>query len=386
MISVDETLRIVEANRWQGGCESVPLASSVGRILAEDIVASQPSPPFDNSAMDGYAVNPAGSGPWRLSGEVMAGTAPATGLQSGCAVRIFTGAMLPSGTAAVLPQENAAVDSDSLVATVEARPGAFIREAGEEYPADFHLARAGQIVNPPMLSSLAAAGYAALPVTRMPSVAILSTGSELLSPGSPPEPAKIFESNSATLVALLQQMGCVVVHEQVEDDLTKTSTAIRRLLESCDLLLTIGGASVGDYDFVRQVMLAEGFKQLVGRIAVRPGRPTCFGIKGDKAWFGLPGNPMSALVMFSVFVRAYLGHAPNFQMRRLAEGYQEEDGRERFIPARHVEAGLELLPTVGSHATFSLPRADGLARLPEGAVKLNVGDAVQFIALPWSPA
>lgn len=381
MISFDQALDIVCAHKWVPLNANVPLRAALGRRLGSDIKAAWDSPSFDNSAMDGYAVGSL-DGPWTLAGTVGAGD---TQLEIGIrqAVRIFTGAILPKGAVAVIPQEQSSVDGVMLTVT-GVKEGAHIRFKGEEFRAGSLLFSAGATVSPPMMSALASQGLDCVPVQTRPKVAILSTGSELLPAGAASESGKIFESNSVAIDSIFSLWGCSATISRVADDLPSTIVTLETLLLDHDVLVTIGGVSVGDFDFVRTAAKELGFEEHVSGVAMKPGKPFVFGTRADgKTWFGLPGNPMSTIVTGCLFGTAFLGEDLRFRPLPLAHDFDRKPGREEFFPARVQSGKLFLNAPVGSHATTSLALASGLARVDAHSEHFAEGAIISYAEFPW---
>jgi molybdopterin molybdotransferase len=387
LISFDEALDLVRENKFRWETEYVELESANGRVLAEDIAASHASPRFDNSAVDGFAVSGPNS-PWRVVGTIAAGESGAA-LGSGEAARVMTGAAAPLGTFAVLMQEDCELDQ-SLLRSGQAvvRDGMNIRRQGEEFSFGDVVVAAGTRINPMVLGSLRSLGLPEAPVRSMPRVAILSTGTELVEPGCELEPSQIYESNSLPIAAVLRGLGAESRVEHVEDDREQTEATVRSMLEEVDLLITTGGASVGAFDFVPSTLASLGFQFVFSKVAMKPGKPVAFGMREDgKAWFGLPGNPMSAQATFLLLVLPYLDSELGFFRFKLLNGHHRKPGREEFIPANlHIdpEPGVSLLPSVGSHATAGFAVSNGMARIPASIESLSPGEEVQFAFFPWS--
>lgn len=384
MISFEESLSIVRTHQWQPQPERVALTRSYGRRLAETVFAELDAPPYTSSAMDGYGVGSL-EGPWQITGSAPAGSiGPAIGPQQ--AVQINTGSLIPPGTIAVIPREETEVQGQKLRANPVCL-GAHIRVQGEEYKAGSPLFSVGTRITPPIMSAIAAQGIECVSVASMPRVALLSTGAELLSPGEPYIEGRVYNSNSIGIAQILEQMGCTVTRMSVIDNAESTSSAVGQLLPDHDLLITIGGVSVGDFDFVRPSVTENGFEIHFSGVSIKPGKPVAFGLRGDgKAWFGLPGNPMSALVTSCLFVLDYLGEAMTFYPVALQSELSRKAGREEFIPAQFSlkTRRLVLNPTVGSHATSGLAFATGLGRIPGELSTLRSGDLVEYAVFPWS--
>ncbi len=283
--------------------EMVGFTAALGRILAADVVATLTQPPFAASAMDGYAIRWTDrAGPWRLVGESAAGRGFDGEVGPGEAIRILTGAPMPAGADTVVVQEDVARDGDRVVLTGDGPPreGAHIRRAGLDFAIGQPVARAGQRVTPARIGVAAAAGHATLPVHRRPRVALLATGDELVPPGVAPGPDQIVSSNGAMLAALLGEHADVIDGGIVAD--TREALAAAIIACDVDVLVTIGGASVGDHDLVQPVLRELGAAIDFWRIALRPGKPMLAGTLGTTRVVGLPGNPVSAFVCATLFV------------------------------------------------------------------------------------
>lgn len=329
MISYDEALERLLALAEPLPLERVEIAEAAGRPLAEPVGARRTQPPFAASAMDGYALRSGDApGPWRVVGESAAGALPRRPVRAGEAMRIFTGAALPAGADAVLIQEDAARDGDRLLLTGGApAAGAYVRPAGMDFREGEALLASGVPLSPAMVGLAAAAGWAELPVRRRPRVALLATGDELHPPGEAVGTGGIVESNRATLRPLLAGLADVLDLGIARDDPDMLRQAIARGGQA-DVLVTIGGASVGDRDLVQPVLRDCGADIDFWKVAIRPGKPMLAGRLGDTVVVGLPGNPASAYVTALLFVAPLL--------RSLA-GWG--DPRPQLTAAR-LEAGL----------------------------------------------
>lgn len=298
--------------------ERVAIEAASGRTLAEAVIAGRAQPPFRASAMDGYGVRAAdlGSGPLTLLGEAAAGRSYAGApLRAGGAVRIFTGAAVPAGVDFVVPQERARREGDALSLEAAAHPRSNIREAGVDFGAGEVLVRSGVQLNARHIALIAASGAATVQVTRRPRVAVLATGDELVQPGAAAAAHQIFDSVSFGVGAAIGEWGGEALRLAIRPDSTAAiAAAAADALGRVDLLVIIGGASVGDYDVVKQSLAGLSLVVAFERVAVRPGRPTWFGRAADKPVLGLPGNPAAALVCAHLFLRpllaALLGRGP----------------------------------------------------------------------------
>lgn len=325
--------------------ENATFAAALGRVLARDVVARLTQPPFAASSMDGYAIRWADlPGPWRVIGESAAGHCFDGQVGAGDAVRILTGAPLPAGADTVVVQEDTAHDGDALTLTGDGppRPGAHIRSAGLDFAAGDVVARAGDRVTPARIGVVAAAGHATLPVHRRPRVALLATGDELVAPGATLGRDGIVSSNGVMLAALLAPFD--VIDGGIVADTAAALTAAIRAHTRVDVLVTIGGASVGDHDLVVPVLTALGATIDFWKIAMRPGRPMLSGRLGDARIIGLPGNPVSAFACALLFVMPLLKRLagdpaplPSPVMLPAAVDLPANDGRRDHLRARLID-------------------------------------------------
>lgn len=395
-LSVAEARARMLADATRLGVEEVELSRSLGRVLAAPIVADRDQPPFDASAMDGWAVRRADLAPgarFRVAGESAAGRAHARPVQAGQAVRIFTGAPVPPGADLVVIQENATRQGDAVGFQIDREPPpSNIRPAGGDFHAGDVLLMAGTRLDAWTLALAAAAGWATLDVARRPRVAILATGDELVPPGHVPAPDQIFESGSFALAALVQAWGGEATRLKAQaDDLAAIAAAVKAA--QADLVVTVGGASVGDHDLVKPALATLGLSLRVETVAVRPGKPTWFGTLGDgRRVLGLPGNPASALVCAELFLRPLLaalaGADPALPMSAgaLTHPLPANGPREHWLrAARAVDAEGRVTVTPFPDQDSSLigvfSRADCLVARPAGAAAAGVGDVVQLLPL-----
>jgi molybdopterin molybdotransferase len=383
-----------------------PLADAAGRVAAEDVPAAVDLPPFDRSAMDGYAVRAADTAPGvalRLAVGVAAGEVAAEALAPGTAAPISTGAALPPGADAILQSELAAVGDGTVTPERAIEPGRHVRYRGEDVHAGDVLARAGERLTLPRLSALASAGVGEVAVHRRPRLHLLVTGSELLPLGAPPEPGRIHESNGLMVSLLARRAGAELVGgDVVPDDRTATLEAVERGLAD-DVLVVSGGVSVGPHDHVKPAFEACGVEEVLWRVRIKPGKPMWFGRRtrptssagtGESTLvFGLPGNPLSSIVCFCVFIEPALRRLqgerdarPRLVRGRLAAPAEASDGRTTFLTAaiaRGADGVLEATPTErqGSHMTGALGESDGFAVAPFGSEGLQAGDPVDLLLL-----
>ncbi len=381
-----------------------PLAHAVGRALRRDLVAPHALPPFDNSAMDGWAVlaaDTAGAAPeapvrLRVAGVSAAGRPLERMLAPGEAALVMTGAPLPPGADTVVPFEEGARAGESgaerAVLAHPARPGAHVRRAGEDVATGEVVLAAGRELSAHDLALAASLGFAELELSPAPRVAVLSTGDELLDPGEPLRPGAIRDSNLPMLARLVVEAGGVVtLAERLPDDAARVTERVREAVEVSDLVLTIGGVSAGDYDPVKQALDAIGEVEL-WRVAMRPGRPQAFGTPRGRLFFGLPGNPASVACVFEALVRPALrrmqGHTALDRPRvpvRLATDVESREGRTDFVRCTlQWRLGALWASPAGAQVSGHLTpqsRAHALVVVPESAARLQKGDEAE--ALVW---
>ncbi|TBW58199.1 molybdopterin molybdenumtransferase MoeA [Marinobacter halodurans] len=392
LTSLDDALaRLLPQAGPVAGTETRPLRQALGRILASDQTVPADVPPADNSAVDGYAVRVAdlAGQPLPVSQRIPAGVAPEP-LTPGTAARIFTGASVPDGADAVLMQENVSVDDAGLQTAQQPEIGQNIRPRGQDLKAGSVALPAGTRLRPQELGLLASLGIAEVPVYRPVRVAILTTGDELVPPGEPLPPGKIYNTNRFTLDALLQQMHCDVVDlGDVADTREATTEALKQASREADLILSSGGVSVGEEDHVRAAMEALGDVAL-WRLALKPGKPLAFGHVGDTPMLGLPGNPAAVLVTFLVVAAPFIRRLQGAADRHPAYPHLPADftvhrpsPRREFVRARRVlregRAWIEAHPNQSSGMLSSACWAEGLAVVPEDTM-VNRGDPLTFLS------
>ena len=394
-LTVDDARGRMLADAERLGVETVTLEAALGRVLAHPIAATRDQPPFAASAMDGWAIRRADLTPgaaFRVVGESAAGRAYAGSVAPGEAVRIFTGAPVPAGADLVVIQEEAQRDGDSVRFTAEATAGANIRAAGGDFRTGDALLAAGVRLDPWRLSLAAAAGRATLEVACRPRVALLATGDELVQPGQAPAPDQIFESGGVALAALVETWGGSATRLTAAADKAEAIAAAVAGIEA-DLIVTIGGASVGDHDLVKPALERLGLSLRVETIAIRPGKPTWFGVLADgRRVLGLPGNPASALVCAELFLRPLLAAltgrdpAPPLIAAALASALLANGPREHWLRAAlsispEGRAIVAAFPDQDSSLVGVFSRADALIRRPMNAAAALADDIVEVLPL-----
>lgn len=400
MIPVDEAIERIFAKLPDLGSETVPLVRAHRRVLAAPLTARHSQPPFDASAMDGYAVRAADVVPGRplkLAGTSQAGARFVGMMDHGQCVRIFTGAPLPIGADAVIMQEEATATGNQISFEKAPRPGQSVRKQGFDFLRGAELLPAGVALTPAMLNLAASANRPELTVTRRPRIAILATGDELVAPGGSLGPDQIIASNSYGLIPLLAPYAEKVIDLGiVPDDPAKLEAALLGAFDmGVDMLVTTGGASVGERDYVQEVLRDLGVSLDFWKLRMRPGKPLMFGTRGKTLVFGLPGNPVSALVTATIIIkpalRALTGHADPFWPRigaPVLSAMPPNGPRRHYMRAtisRNDIGFLEVTPifeTDSSHSA-SLAMADALIVQPENDPGAPPGEIVEVIPLNW---
>lgn len=375
--------------------ERVGISDALDRVLAADISAAGDIPPFASSAMDGYAVGdgPAGR---RLSvvGESRAGTPTDRRLGEGEAIRISTGAAMPAGATAVIPQEEVEISDGAIVTGAPVGPGQHVRPAGEVMRAQATVLVRGCKLGPGELAAAVSAGAGELPVARRPRVRVLCTGDELREPGAPLGPGEIHNSNGPMLVALATHAGALTAPPEVlADDRAATEAGLEAALQAADLVIVSGGVSVGPHDHVKPALAKLGVEEVFWGVALQPGKPTWFGTRERKLVFGLPGNPVSAAVTFSLFSAPALAALQGATVAAitageavLGESVRRNRRRDQAIRVRleRRDGATVAVPNgpQDSHALTSLLGADALALIPSGEGSLEAGTRVALAAPP----
>ncbi|NWG24954.1 MAG: molybdopterin molybdotransferase MoeA [Pseudorhodoplanes sp.] len=396
LLPVADALARVTAGAAPLPCERVPLAEAHRRVLCEDIASLRTQPPEDVSAMDGYAVRAqdVAAIPAQLTviGEVAAGRPFAGRVGPGQAARIFTGGVIPQGADCIVVQESAERTGERVTVTAPAASGRHIRSAGLDFSAGDVLLQQGRRLSGRDLSLAAAMNHATLPVHRRPKIAMIATGDELVMPGREPGPGQIVYSNGYSIAALAASEGAEVMDFGiVPDKLADTIAAIRKARAApVDIILTVGGASVGDYDLIQTALASEGLALSFWKIAMRPGRPLTHGRLDAIHVLGLPGNPVSAYVCAVLFlvplIRKLSGRAdfaPVPEQARLGIALKANDERADYLRATLSEGIATPFVLQDSSMNFLLAQADCLVIRPPFAPAAKAGDACSILKLPF---
>ena len=396
MLTVEEAQSRILAAITPLPAEAVSLSAADYRVLAEDLISEVDLPPFDNSAMDGYAVRArdvAGASSAQpvtlpLAGVLPAGAGAEIGLPPGACLRIFTGSKIPSGADAVVMQEDTRAQAQQVDFLDAPKPWENVRFRGEDLAKGSLAAKAGQRARPSLIGLLAATGRGAIPVFRKPKVGVIATGSELREPGEPLRPGEIHESNRWMLASLIRAAASAesIVFPLAPDSLEATQAALQSAFSQCDAVVTSGGASVGDLDYVKEAFQRMGGELAFWKIAMKPGKPFLFGHAQGKPLFGLPGNPVSAFVTFLLMARPALLRMQGLrdvslpaQCVRLSEAAANRSDRRLFMrmklaaDGRAASAGGQ-----ASHFLSSLASCDGLLDVPPNA-RLEKGSEVRVL-------
>ncbi len=418
MLTYEQALKAILENCQPLSSETSTLSTALKKVLSEPLKAAFDLPQFNNSAVDGYGVlvedlltaTPQNPVKLKMVGEVAAGIQECAGLtlnQGECA-RILTGAPVPGTVEAVVMKENCRVDGDYIHVSCKTRIGESIRLQGEEIEAGATVLKPGTMISPPIIGLIATLGITEFKTYRSPKVAVIATGNELKEPGEPLGEGEIYNSNSYALVAALNAMGVQnVVRYHVRDDREETAKVIKEALENSDLIISAGGVSVGEYDYVKDVCEDLGVDTVFWRIAIKPGKPVYFGVAeghtfdtcdtsiGDrKLVFGLPGNPVSALVTFNLFVKPAIMKMQNFESKpkrfkaKVARNLKKKSGRLDFVRGMvtATELGvLSAMPASGqeSHMLTGLANANCLMHFDQDLEFLPEGEPITIDLLNW---
>ena len=403
MIPFQDAKSIMKSHLFRLGSESVLLAESSGRILAEDITASMSSPQFDNSAMDGFAVraldtigatkeNPISL---KMVSVSAAGTPSNVEIGTGECAQCMTGATIPNGTDAIVMVEDSSgfSDADTIQIMIEAFSGKHIRKLGEEIKKGEILIPKGIRITPSEIGTCATFGYGNIKVSKKPKIAIFGTGNELIEPGNKLEEGQIYNSNLYVFAELAEKAGSeIVMRDVIKDDKESLRQFLFEALESCDVIISSGGVSMGRYDYVRDVFMELGVKEHFWKVAQKPGKPLFFGTGNDTLIFGLPGNPVSSYIGFMEWVWPALEFMMGKQESKpisgiLAEPFPRESVKKRFLFGYTWIENDKLMckpaSKVGSHMLTSSLEANCILSADPGDGILNAGDKIIVNVLPW---
>jgi molybdopterin molybdotransferase len=396
LISVTEAQRLILERAHRLDAERVPIERAAGRVLAEPAAALTDLPPFPSSAMDGFAVRSEDAPPGArllVVARIAAGAPTERSLAPGEAMAISTGGAVPTGADTVIPLELVEDAGETIEAREAVTAGRHVRPAGSDIRAGETVLEPGLRLGPAQVAALAAAGVDEVQCTKRPRVGILVTGSELKAPGQPLAAGEIYESNGLLLATALQLAGAVPAQlGVVGDDAAELERAMERALLGFDMLVTSGGASVGPHDLVRETQAGLRVEEVFWGVAVKPGKPVAFGMRRDHLVFNLPGNPVSVLVTFELFVRpavnALLGlpdPEPDYRQGVLAAPVRRNDQRDEFVRARARRDGdrvvLEPIEGQESHMIARSGRANALVAVEAGEGELTAGTPVRYLTI-----
>lgn len=385
MIRLEEAIALILENTVELSTESTTLDNSIGRVLAGDILSDMDMPPFDKSAMDGFACRKEDiARPLKILETIQAGRIPSVKIEEGTCARIMTGAPIPEGADCVIVVEKTELIDELSVRCLEKQTAVNIRYRGEDIrKGDLVLAK-GKIIRPQELAVLATAGYDKVPLFRQPLVGIAATGDELVPPGKDLPPGSIRDSNSHQLQAQAEELGLKVFNAGiVKDNRDSLQEAITLLEKQSDVIILSGGVSMGDFDLVPGELEKSGYKKVFHKVALKPGMPLWFGRKKDKYCFGLPGNPVSAFVQFEYLIKPFLyalmGCKFSQQQVRLRldkDIRKKSSDRDSIIPVRVNGDKVSALDYHGSAHITAIPAADGFIRIPGETDLLKQGEYI----------
>ena len=392
MISVQDAISALTQHRAAGADVLTPLSKALGGRLARDVLAKVTLPPRDASAMDGYAVrfSDVGKAGAQLTviGEAPAGSPFGDAVGQGEAVRIFTGGAVPEGADHIVIQENASREGDILTTTTTNETRRHIRKAGIDFTKGETLIAAGTQLSPAHIALAAAANHDTLPIYKRPVIALIPNGDELKEPGSPVQEGDVISSNAAGLGALIQSWGGEVMDMGIAKDSVAAITALIEDASAEDIIVPIGGASVGDYDYMRTAFKEAGLELVFEKIAVRPGKPTWFGKLGEQRVLGLPGNPASATVCAHLFLKILMNRADNIvtTKAKLTQALSANGPRETFARGRTEVsddgiAKVTPFPRQDSSLMTPFAKANVLLRLPPNTGPWDEGDVIDVVSL-----
>ncbi|MDF7800567.1 molybdopterin molybdotransferase MoeA [Pontiellaceae bacterium B1224] len=388
MITFEEAIETVLANTPTPQTEAVPLNQANGRILMQDVLSDHDMPPFNKSAMDGYACRRADlPGPLHCLETIAAGDTPKNVINTGRCAKIMTGAIVPEGADCVFMVEQSQILEDNSVRFTGDNTRDNICFKGEDVRTGDIVLHPGSLIRPGHIAVLAAAGCVEPIVAKVAKVGILSTGSELVPPSALVSGATIRETSGQQLVAQVSECGCLpIFYGIVEDDEAKIATAINQAVEENDVVLICGGSSAGDFDFVPLLLEQAGFQHAFEKVAIQPGKPLAFAVREDKVCFGMPGNPVSTFMTMETIVKPFLyrsmGHdfrPPVVQLKLGKTMTRKKGGRMSFVPGHLVNTStVEKMNYNGSAHIHAMAQADGWIIFPMDVTELEAGSLVDF--------
>ncbi len=384
MISMEEAIKILNQVPVKPQTEKIDLDHVLGRILAQDIISGIDMPPFNKSAMDGYAVISSDSSEnFKIVETIPAGEVPQRQIRHGECAKVMTGGIVPEPADKVIRRE-LTTEKNGYMKVTGAETNANVCIAGEDIKKGDNVLEKGKRINPQETGIIASMGMNEVDVYTRPKAGILSTGSEIVSPGKKIEAGQIYDSNSYSLSSQVKQMGAeICLRKMVTDNPNQIEKSIKNFLNLCDILLISGGVSAGDFDYVPAILKKLGFKLHFEQVAIKPGKPIVFGTRDEKFVFGVPGNPVSTFVVFEVFIKSFIyrmmGHVfePFMISSVLHETiHRKKTGRSSFIPVEYKGGGIRRLDYHGSAHIHALTRADALLCMPKGVKELPEGSQV----------
>lgn len=384
MITVEKATEILESMRTYPEVEEIPLEDALNRILAKDLLSPFDMPPFPKSAMDGYALrSDDNSKRFKIVEVIPAGYVPQRAIGKGQCAKIMTGGMLPPGADRVIKKEVTSEEDGYMTITGKDERQNICFQGEDIKVGDLVLAK-GSRLRPQEIAVAASMGLTKIKVFRRPEVGIMTTGSEIVQPGKKLNRGQIYDSNTYSLAAQVFQAGAIVKTRQTAvDSPQEIRHWLKKLIESCDVVLVSGGVSVGDYDYVPAVLKELGVRLHFEKIAIKPGKPTVFGSRGKTFIFGVPGNPVSTFVIFELFIKPLLLRMMAHEWQPVIikailaqEIYRKRSERSAFYPVLYKEGQVYPLPYHGSAHIHALTKANGLICLPRGQEKIVAGSSV----------
>ncbi|MDC0230767.1 molybdopterin molybdotransferase MoeA [Aureispira] len=390
MISVQEAKKIVSELNKSKKKVKIPLHKALGFVLSEDILSPIHMPPFDQSAMDGYALRFGEGLSYNIVGEVQAGSALQPRLKHGEAVRIFTGSAVPSDADAVIMQEKTKQKEKKLLIDEQPFNKQNIRPCGEQIKAGELALSKGTSISPAAIGFLAGLGIESVSVFQKPNISIIATGNELVRAGNKLKRGQIYESNAIMLESVMKKNGFEIQSSyHIKDNYKQTVETINKLISTNNFIIISGGISVGDYDFVGKALIELSVHQLFYKVRQKPGKPMFLGTKGGCTIFALPGNPAAALSCYYQYVLTALKHAAgekDFSLKKLflpiSDNYNKKGDRAHFLKAKIINEGVRILNKQSSAMLFSFADADALVYIPEDKKFTQSGELVEVHLLP----